>query len=297
MTIETLSLLSESNIVIEIEEIVRKIYMRAYDNDYSILRNKITQNIERYLTTYNPKYLYSECLEAFWSACQESGVLLSGSIVSQEQLNQMIAAILKYIRTPTFRRAVVDRNYQKKQNMNSIEDYASLLHEKYARLLVIRVDLGYREDNQHLITIEKHYHFLDTLNKERCTNPLFQHLVGHAWCVEQGETKGYHIHAVYYFKGSEHQNDWYKAKQIGELWQHLTNNLGTYHSCNTPQEKEKYQKNDKLGVGMIHRKDSKSRENAVMSVRYLSDVKKLNQYLRIRPKGRRVFGTGMISSL
>lgn len=122
-------------------------------------------------------------------------------------------------------------------------------------------------------------------------------MVGHAWCVEQGETKGYHIHAVYYFKGSEHQNDWYKAKQIGELWQHLTNNLGTYHSCNTPQEKEKYQKNDKLGVGMIHRKDSKSRENAVMSVRYLSDVKKLNQYLRIRPKGRRVFGTGMISSL
>ena len=52
-----------------------------------------------------------------------------------------------------------------------------------------------------------------------------------------------------------------------------------------------------LGVGMIKRQNSISCDNAVNSVRYLTAVDKTNQYLRMKPKGRRAFGTGLSKSL
>ena len=112
------------------------------------------------------------------------------------------------------------------------------------------------------------------------------------WRLEQGETKGYHIHTVYYFKGSEHQSDWYMAQQIGRLWEHVTQGLGTFHSCNTSAEKDKYDQLGMLGVGMIHRNDRVACENSINAVGYLADSEKEDQYLRMKPNGKRTFATG-----
>lgn len=286
--------LSESSLLIEIEKLVQTIANDDAGVQYAYIHQQLSNNLMLYTSIYQAGYDYSECLEVFRYACSQLGIFRAEIPLDDKLIRSLVSCIYSCSKLPSMTRRVLDRRYQIKLNAKSIEKYASLLHEKYARLLVVRIDFGYREDNQHLITIEKHYQFLEALNKERYKNPLFEHLVGHAWSVEQGETKGYHIHAVYYFKGSEHQNDWYKAKQIGELWQHLTNKLGTYHSCNTPQEKEKYQKNDKLGVGMIHRSDSLAVANSINAAKYLADTAKENQYLRMIPNRRRILGRGEV---
>ncbi len=80
--------------------------------------------------------------------------------------------------------------------------------------------------------------------------------------------------------------------RLVELWEHVTQGLGTYHSCNTPAEKDKYDQLGMLGVGMIHRNDRIACENAVHAVGYLADYEKAGQYLRMKPNGRRAFATG-----
>jgi hypothetical protein len=44
--------------------------------------------------------------------------------------------------------------------------------------------------------------------------------------VEQGEDRGYHIHAAYFFNGNELRANVYKAQQIGELWEGITRGAG-----------------------------------------------------------------------
>ena len=47
-----------------------------------------------------------------------------------------------------------------------------------------------------------------------------------------------------------------------------------------------------LGVGMIQRDNAEACNNAINAVSYLSDNDKDDQYLRMKPRGRRAFATG-----
>lgn len=66
--------------------------------------------------------------------------------------------------------------------------------------------------------------------------------------------RGFHAHVAFFFDGSRVHGDVYKAQLIGELWERVTLRRGCYDSCNHDKE-EKYE--DQLGIGMIHRDDSK----------------------------------------
>ncbi len=288
---------NQSSLLIEIEQVVQMIIDCCSKEQYQKIYNQLYHRINAYLPLYHSNYDYSEYINALWFGCNQISIFLVGSLVSPQPLDRLIHFIRSYTKLPLFKRHISDRRYQTKANNKSLTEYASHLHQQYHRLLVVRLDLGYRTDNLHLVTIDEHYFFLDELIRQYYKNSLFEHLVGHAWCMEQGETKGYHIHVAYYFKGSKHQNDYYMGRQIGDLWLKVTKGLGTYHSCNTPKEKQKYEKMGTLGVGMIKRQNSISCDNAVNSVRYLTAVDKTNQYLRMKPKGRRTFGTGLSKSL
>ncbi len=281
------TLYSQAHILIEIESLVH-----AVGQPHSApVFDQLACNVLRYLSVYYPNYDYSEHLQAFWYGCQQAGVQ-PNTQPSQERLSLLVQAIALQVQTHCFKRRVSDRRYQAKQNCKSIQQYALQLHERYSRLLVLRVDLYYRMECQHLVGIDMAYQHLESMRKAKYGNQLFEHLVGSAWCIEQGETRGYHLHTVYYFKGSEHQNDWYMAQQIGRLWERVTQGLGTYHSCNTSAEKDKYDQLGMLGVGMIHRNDRVACENSINAVGYLADSEKEDQYLRMKPNGKRTFATG-----
>jgi len=44
---------------------------------------------------------------------------------------------------------------------------------------------------------------------------------------------------------------------------------------------------------MIHRDNTEEVKNAINAVGYLAKYEKDDQYLRMKPKGRRTFGTGV----
>ena len=284
---------SQSHILIEIERLVHLI-AESPSEYYLGFFHLLTNNIHRYLSVYDLESDYSEYIELFWYGCQQAGIFNTNGFISEDQFISLVQEITFRVQIPLFKRRVSDRRYQTKQNYKSIHQYASSLHDRYSRLLVVRVDLYYRMECQHLVGIHTVYQHLEMMRGAKCSHQLFKHLVGSAWCIEQGETRGYHLHTAYYFKGSEHQNDWYMAQQIGQLWERITQGLGTYHSCNTPTEKDKYDKLGMLGVGMIHRNDRMACENAIHTVGYLADYEKTDQYLRMKPKGKRAFTTGIL---
>ena len=106
-----------------------------------------------------------------------------------------------------------------------------------------------------------------------------------ALLVEQGEDRGYHIHAAFFFNGAEVSADIYRAQRIGELWERITRGQGCYNNCNL--DKDKYQ--DRLGIGLIHRRELNARANVHHAMRYLV---KNDQHLRVKPEGARCLRRG-----
>ena len=64
-------------------------------------------------------------------------------------------------------------------------------------------------------------------------------------------------------------------------------------NLNTPEYKKKFEKNGKLGIGMIHRKNEIEVQNALITISYLASQNKFNQHLRVKPMGKRTFYKGI----
>lgn len=306
---------SQAHILIEIEDFVMAVAASdeaAFETTMSLAGDVIVQELPlgcylrhmpRFISAYCPGYWYSEHVEAFFDQCDRNGFLdlypaaLAADIEShpldwQESFQELVEELRAITRQDAFRRRVHDRRYETKQKCAVLEAYTQSLQAYYARLQVIRVDLHYRKDCQAAITIDDVYRHFDAFRRLKHHNPLFRHLVGDSWCIEQGRERGYHLHLVYFFLGSEVRSDWYKAQSIGEAWRTVTEEMGTFHSCNA--DKSRY---PRLGIGLIHRNNPIARQNTVEAVTYLARVEKDDQYLRMRPPGRRTFGTGQAPDL
>jgi hypothetical protein len=311
---------SQSDILIEIEVLVKYIqtayqplhmsgllhgsdmYFPAFTHD---VYQSILDSLPRYLSVYSPHFLhhYYEHHEAFWHGCSEIGLFVSGekfidsadvfTHLTVSCMHKLVAIIAKYTQSLTFRRRVGDRRHQMAERLKSLIKNADATLQLYERTLVVRVDFGYLKANQHLIDVDMMYQHLDQFKAAMSKHPeIFKHLINLAWVAEQGRVRGYHFHLAFYFKGSKVKDDWYKAKQIGELWIDITGGLGSYHNCNTASEKAKFRKWDCLGIGMVFRSDLATRQKTINSVSYLAKLAKEDQYLRMRPKARRAFYAG-----
>jgi hypothetical protein len=263
---------------------------------------QVLEELLRLLSVYTPVHDYYGPIRIFWQACRDQGFLNICTEASQkrypskkmtiERVSVLVGLIFKYAKSPQFTRQVSDRLYEIKQKEEHLRAYATALHAHYARLLVVRVDFCYHPATQHLVTIDDVYRHLDTFMAMKSRNDIFEHEVGYAWVVEEGVTKGYHIHAAFYFLGSKHQNDWFMAQQIGALWNSITGDLGYFFNCSGSSRKAKFEQQGTLGIGMIHRDDPIACNNAIETIAYLADPEKEGQYLRMKPEGRRMFRMG-----
>ncbi|AOY45180.1 MULTISPECIES: YagK/YfjJ domain-containing protein [Psychrobacter] len=185
---------------------------------------------------------------------------------------------------------------QKQDNRLSLKGYLSCIFDHYAKLLVVRVDLGYLKEKIDKVDIYEFNDHVSNLrdlisNKKTC----FEHLEGHAWAIEQGFDRGFHCHLLLIYQGNKRQKDTYLGQRVGEKWQEITGGLGSYFNCNDPAHKKRFTRNERLGLGMVHR-DSQvndvTAENAISTALYLADPSKLDQALKIRVRGMRTFGHG-----
>lgn len=115
------------------------------------------------------------------------------------------------------------------------------LFEHYSRLLVIRVDFGYRKGYSTSQTeIKKDLRRL--LNNMRHNHELFEHHITQCISIEYGNEKGWHAHTMFFFDGHNVYQDKYYAQEICYYWQKLiTDGMGVAFNCNYKQDD--YQRN------------------------------------------------------
>ena len=244
-------------------------------------------------------YVYSEHLRAFWQACQDIGLERSPAglaclneqgtayLDSHHSMNVLVARIRRIIRSKEFKRKENDRRYEASQKQAALTEYVSRVLDRYSRTVVVRVDLHYRAVVRTRLRIEHVFEDMDRFIRARERNPIFKHETGYICSVEQGEDKGFHIHAAFFFNGAEVRSDYKKARDIGELWEQITRGHGYYYSCN--EDKAKY--GDEVGIGVILRRDIQAPQKVIKAMSYLA---KDSQYLRMRPTGARTFRTGRV---
>lgn len=302
---------SQSDTSIQIERLINAIqrtdsqafritYSKHGDQQATSTRlSKYFDGVEQMVALFecDQEYQYSWHLNLFREACQALGVELSPCgitclnegetryLSTSETLNELT----KCIRTLLGRKGVNRRDHV--QRFQAIEQeieigrYVDAMLDRYARTCVVRVDLYYRAEAQARLRAEHVFDDLNQLITERKRNLIFDHEIGYICTVEQGEDRGYHIHAAFFFNGAEVSADIYRAKRIGELWERITRGHGYYNNCNL--DKAQYQ--DKLGIGMIYRRDLIARANVHYAMRYLV---KNDQHLRLKPEGARCLRKG-----
>lgn len=252
---------------------------------------------------FSPHYIYSEQATAFLQACWLIGNVY-GIDVGQlppptvalglreaEVLNDVVVRIRMSAYEPWYTRASYDRGWEARKRAQTVAEYTADILRYYARTMVVRLDLGYVKEARGSLTIDQVYAHLDRLRYLVDCHPMFDALVGYAWHIEQGERDGYHLHCIFFFDGSKECRDVYKGFEIGGLWQNdITGGAGHYENCNA--HKERY---PRLGIGMIHRDNAEQCLTAIEVLQYVA--KDDGQHLRMKPYGRRIFGTGQAPDL
>lgn len=198
---------------------------------------------------------------------------------------------------------VVEKGYktiekQKDENKAELRKYCESIIDKYSRVLVIRVDLGYLQEYSSRIRVDDIYNDLDVLlNRIQNKDGIFKHVIGFAWGIEQGgRSKGFHCHlAIIYNSAYRDGSAAYWGNKIIALWKEITRDYGQGYNCWNRERVKELRSRDELGIGLIYRRDSTQVENFIRAMEYIADHhKRTPQYLRVKPKGRRVFGKGQL---
>lgn len=247
-----------------------------------------------FMNHFNIELFYSKPALAFLNSTQAIvGDIYPENVIWDHDKTQRFINILSCYKSDieNERQAFI---YQEAQNKRELQHYVSSLINHYSRLLFIRIDLKYAKETSHHVTIEDFNDHMGKLrdligNKKTC----FEHRQGSAWALEQGSIEGgLHCHLLLMYDGSQRQSDWYLAKEVGEKWKAITGGLGEYYSYHDKETKQRYERNGKLGIGMIHQNNPTEVENALRTALYLTKPEKTEQYLKLKVPGMRTFGHG-----
>jgi len=174
------------------------------------------------------------------------------------------------------------------QNLKSLKDLFNNLLSVRSKILVVRVDLLYRdafgveefggEKTYRQVSLDRAC-FIEKIQK------IYRDgLMGYAWKLEYGVSRGYHYHMVFFFDGARHHQDIKIGIQIGMAWGKQTEWRGTFHNCNA--HKNQYRV---CGVGMLKHSDPDLAERFDAMASYLT---KANYHGRlILPGKQRSFQT------
>ncbi|MGM8885639.1 YagK/YfjJ domain-containing protein [Psychrobacter sp. 1U2] len=289
----THSLINQAQLINDIDRLVRGIIFQPiyFDN----VRKGLNALYHPFMNSIDLDLNYSKTINSFiYSTNAIVGDLYPSDVVwDHDKTQQFIKTLLCYqhdinIEDNAWR-------YQESQNRSNLNCYTRNMINHYARLLFVRIDLKYAQETNHLVTIEDFNDHMCKLrelisNKKTC----FEHLQGNAWALEQGGIEGgLHCHLLLMYDGSKRKNDWYLAKEVGEKWRSITEDMGAYYNSHDAETKRRFEKNGKLGIGMIHRDNPQQVENAVRTALYLTKPDKIDQQLKVWLPNMHTFGHGI----
>lgn len=190
------------------------------------------------------------------------------------------------------KRQLRDHRHSELKNTKTLVNRMQEISDRYSRILVVRVDLAYPLKSQDQIGILDFKDDMDVLRTRlRDQDTIFKGLIEYAWALEQGEDKGYHCHLLLVYKGRERRSAYSVAYRVGKLWREITEGLGCHFNCHASAYLKQFSDLNRLGIGMIHRKNLDEVNNMLNTVKYLVRPEKESQHLRVKTRKRmRTFG-------
>lgn len=305
--------LHEPNLLIEIESFTKKVVNEGLKKNDFPEYIRLLNDLEK---IYSCNHRYTGYVRLFDHIAREdlqcfkrlqNGQYTYESFAQSSDWLHELTSWMFVVHKPNVLRDLKAYKHGLGKRQKKLQQRIEALFWKYSRNLVVRVDLKYRIDSQHLVDIETFERHVKTLcnrmaNKDTC----FNNLRFNTWCLEQAPKGGYHIHLLLIYDGSASTYDCKLAKWVGEVWMNeITDGLGYYWNCHTSKsakddrdeartEPEIPIHNSKYlnGLGMIHRDDPRGLDKlrAVYGYFHCTDERKLDQQLRVRMKGMRMFG-------
>lgn len=286
---------NESNLCIAIEDFVYSVCFEQMSEQQ--FKQSLSILYEAFQYFYSAQLQYTVSIQYFIQCKQWIDHFLNGQHASYilnfntQQVSILCCVLYKYENDYWNEHARFIQ--QEQQNRNSLYQYLTKLITHYSELLFVRIDLGYLEEQQVYIGIQDVQQHMNILrNRIANQDGCFMGLQGYAWALEQGTNKGYHCHLLLIYDPSKRQNDWYLADQVWQMWNCITGNIGVHFNCNTTEHKQKFMRNDRLGVGPIRCSNSVEVTNALNAAMYLVNPEKYAQHLRAKIPYMRSFGTG-----
>lgn len=303
MTPSSIKNVSESRILFAIESFIIEIYQFGFREEF---KSAFKELLEHFDKIYNIDYHYCDYCAVFVELkslvdqirydlyCNHDWHNYNFVLdLNTEQLKEFEQLIKK--RKGDVQKELVQFYAQEKYNTTSLETYASQLLEHYSKLLIVRVDLGYRNDAKHEITIDRFYRDFEKMrNRLANKDTIFKNLHGYAWALEQAVDREYHVHMLLIYDGAKVQNGSHYAMQAGEKWFEFTEGRGTYFN---PHNKEYIHelklKGCEIGLGMLSRNNDGDWERLLSVIGYFTDCSKDHQRLRVKvEKNMQTFGKG-----
>lgn len=199
-------------------------------------------------------------------------------------INNALYAFLREFKSKAHRKCLKNLKRVESRNQRSISTYVNSLFDQHAKLLVLRLDIGYREDYYDQLTLNLVTN--DRNSYLRRVQNNYPALVGYIWKLEYGVDRRFHTHITFIFNGAIHQRDISLSRAIGGLWEDITDNNGIYYNCQV--RREEYQRWGTDGIGMVYYSDTVKRINLINALGYLTKLD--TQILAVLPAGRRTFG-------
>lgn len=274
---------------------------RQKNGDLRFQKTELSQyflKLNMHLNAYKPACRFSEYIELLFASMKKLGIwgvkftkpesksphtrkLLA------EHCNELAVEMQREGGKKEFKKKVSARLEKSKQNLKSAMAYECELFEWRSRLLVIRLDFGFKAEYGKEVTVAEARKYLKKfLNNRRKNKTLFEWMGGYIWALEYGcEGKGLHFHLTFFFDGSEVWKDPYVGDKIGKYWvEVITKGKGNYHNCNRNKKGYKH-----LGIGMVHRDAVEMRRNLGCAIEYLT---KKAHCFKVEMDDGRVFGKG-----
>ena len=288
---------NQSQLISNVDRLVRGVLSSTLH--FEQIKVKLNELYYSFMTNRDPGLCYSKPIESF--------IEITNTIVGDSYYCNVFwdnNKTQQFIQTLPCYEKCIKKNYsawryQRNQNGKSLEHNIRSLFVTHSRLLFIRVDLKYIQENSHHITVRDFdFHMKKLRDAIHNGHTCFTHLLSHAWSLEQGEDNGgFHCHLLLIFDGAKHYKDSYLSDQVGQKWRDITEGIGYCFILNAKGYKEGLARYGKLGIGMIHRNNLQEVENAVNAALYLTSPDKPDgsyQRLKVFLPNMNTFGQSMV---
>ena len=252
----------------------------------------------------SPRYDYNERVNAFITGCRSMGLLSErlkwNNIYVDPKITyprfdgasaaEIFNTLVKNIRSEWKKKNIQAKvNARKKDAIERHVAYSKYVDSLYddgcASLMVLRINLGYKEQSANSINILDIRKDLNHLFEYKHSNSIFDFMKGYIAKLKYDVDKGIYWHVLFFFDGSKRNNSSHihSAENIGEYWETtITKGRGDYWKIN---DNAYHYDAGRRGIWVINLSDAELRKNLKEFV--VGDLCKVDQF--IKPKlGKRV---------